>query len=183
MNAPSNPGGFLPIRVVVMGVSGCGKSGIGRRLAARLDIPYLEGDDYHPPENISRMAEGIALNDDDRRAWLLSLQARIRTAADREQSLVLTCSSLKRRYRDLLRGGDPNLIFVHLHGDRELIASRMQRRSGHFMPLTLLDSQFRDLEPLERDEPGLQLDVKHTPDELIDQIVQQFSAIGIATRD
>jgi gluconokinase len=106
----------------------------------------------------------------------LLLQARIRDAAVAGRGLVLSCSALKRRYRDLLRDGDPDLVFVHLHGDRELIASRMRARPGHFMPVKLLDSQFADLELLGADERGVQLNIKDAPDALVEQAVRYFSS-------
>jgi gluconokinase len=158
-----------------MGVSGCGKSEIGQRLASRLQVRYAEGDADHPATNIAKMAAGIPLSDADRQEWLLVLQARIRSAKEQGESLVLSCSALKRRYRDLLREGDPELVFVHLEGDRELIAARMGARPGHFMPLTLLDSQFRDLEPLQQDERGLRLNIDEAPDVLVDRVLQAFS--------
>ncbi len=159
-------------RWVVMGVSGCGKSEMGRRLADALGIAYAEGDDDHPPENVAKMAAGTPLTDIDRRDWLLLLQSRIAAAAARNEGLVLSCSSLKRRYRDLLRAGDPALVFVHLHGDRALIAQRMHQRPGHFMPPALLESQLRDLEPLQADEAGIVLDIADTPEQLIEQLMQ-----------
>ncbi len=164
-------------RYVVMGISGSGKSEIGRRLASRLGIAYEEGDDFHSPESIAKMAAGIPLNDSDRQEWLLALQSIIRRAFERNEELVLTCSALKRRYRDLLRAGDPALIFIHLHGDRDLIAGRMKQRSGHFMPAVLLESQLRDLEPLAQDERAIRVDVAATPDEIVQQIVAQISAV------
>ena len=164
-------------RYVVMGVSGCGKSEIGRRLAKRLDVAYLEGDEHHSPESIAKMAAGTPLDDHDRHQWLLTLQSLIRQAAQRNTGLVLTCSALKRRYRDLLRIGDPALVFIHLHGDPALIASRMKQRTGHFMPETLLESQLRDLEPLAADERAVQVDVAPTPDVIVGQIVQQIATL------
>jgi gluconokinase len=177
-NQKSSPGRDvrLPQRWVVMGVSGCGKSEIGRRLAAHLGVAHIEGDADHPPANIAKMAAGIPLDDADRQGWLLQLQARIRAAAEAGAGLVLSCSALKRRYRDLLRGGDPNLYFVHLDGSRELIAARMQARSNHFMPVTLLDSQFRDLEPLQPDERGIRLDIADPPQALVKQVLKQFQS-------
>ena len=170
----------LPPRWIVMGVSGCGKSEIGSRLARRLGVAYVEGDDDHPPLNIEKMAAGIPLDDSDRQTWLLILQARIAGARQRGLGLVLSCSSLKRRYRDLLRGGDPDLLFVHLVGERDLIKSRMQARPNHFMPPTLLDSQFRDLEPPQEDERAIRLDIRKEPEQLVDEILQQTPA---ASRD
>lgn len=167
---------LAPTRWVVMGVSGCGKSEIGRRLAARLAVPYAEGDDYHSPASVAKMAAGIALTDADRHDWLLTLQARIQAAATAGLSLVLSCSSLKRRYRDLFRAADPAIVFVHLDGQRALIAARMQARANHYMPMSLLDSQFAALEPLEPDECGIRLDIHDTPAQLVDAVVQRFGA-------
>jgi gluconokinase len=178
MEQPVKKASNLPQRWVVMGVSGCGKSEVGSRLAARLGVDHFEGDSDHPPANIAKMVAGVPLDDSDRQGWLLLLQARIRDAAAAGRGLVLSCSALKRRYRDLLREGDPDLVFVHLHGDRELIASRMRARPGHFMPVKLLDSQFADLELLGADERGLQLDIKDAPDALVEQAVQYFSSRG-----
>lgn len=165
-----------PARWVVMGVSGCGKSEIGRRLAARLAVDYAEGDDYHSAANVAKMAAGIALTDTDRHDWLLTLQAKIAAATSAGTGLVLSCSSLKRRYRDLFRAADPAIVFVHLDGPRELIAARMQARANHYMPMSLLDSQFAALEPLQPDERGMRLDIHETPTQLIEAVVQRFAA-------
>lgn len=154
-----------------MGVSGCGKSEIGQRLAAALAVPFVEGDAFHSPANVAKMSAGTALTDADRSEWLLNLQAEIRAARDNGTGLVLSCSALKRRYRDVLRAGDPGLRFAHLSGERELIASRMQARVGHYMPLSLLDSQLNALEPLQPDEAGIQLDIREEPSRLIEQIL------------
>jgi gluconokinase len=158
-------------RWVVMGVSGCGKSAIGTALAAALNIPFVEGDAFHPAANVAKMSAGIPLDDEDRAAWLLLLQAQIAAAKQAGTGLVVSCSALKRRYRDLLRAGDPALYFVHLDGERELIASRLRNRAGHFMPPALLESQLRDLEPLQADEAGLRLDVADTPAQLLAQLL------------
>ena len=161
-----------PRRWVVMGVSGCGKSDVGRLLASHLSVAYVEGDDDHPAANVTKMAAGHPLGDADRQGWLLVLQARIRAAQERGEALVLSCSALKRRYRDLLRAGDPALVFVHLAGEPELILARMQARGGHFMPPALLASQLQDLEPLQNDESGIRLDIRRTPGELIFDAMQ-----------
>jgi gluconokinase len=163
-----------PTRWVVMGVCGCGKSSIGRLLAARLAIPYAEGDDYHTPANVAKMAAGTALTDADRQEWLATLQAKIGAAAAAGDSLVLSCSSLKRRYRDLFRAADPTLVFIHLDGPRALIAARMQQRPNHYMPMSLLDSQFAALEPLAQDEAGLRLDIDASPEHLVDAVTRRF---------
>jgi gluconokinase len=159
-------------RWVVMGVSGCGKSEVGRHLASHLGAAYVEGDDDHPAANVAKMAAGHPLDDGDRQGWLLVLQERIRAAQQRGEALVLSCSALKRRYRDLLRAGDPALVFVHLAGAPALIAARMQARSGHFMPPALLQSQLQDLEPLQGDETGMRLDIRRTPEQLIVDVMQ-----------
>lgn len=159
-----------PTRWVVMGVCGCGKSEIGSRLAAAIGAPFLEGDAFHSPANVAKMSAGIPLTDADRAAWLLKLMAEIRDAREQGHSLVLSCSALKRRYRDLLREGDPELRFAHLGGDRELIAGRMLARINHYMPLSLLDSQLSVLEPLQSDEAGITLDISKEPAQLISEI-------------
>jgi gluconokinase len=147
-------------RWVVMGVSGCGKSEVGKRLASALGVRFLEGDAYHSASNVAKMAAGIPLDDADRADWLRTLQAEIAEARKRGEGLVLACSALKRRYRDLLRAADPGLRFAHLTGPRELIAERMGARTAHYMPASLLDSQLRDLEPLQADEEGVLLDLR-----------------------
>jgi len=162
------------IRWVIMGVSGVGKSEIGGRLGLQLGIAFVEGDEYHPPANVIKMAAGTPLDDADRQGWLQLLQNRIADAKEHDESLVLSCSSLKRRYRDFLRQGDSGLIFVHLTGSRDLVASRMQARTNHFMPLNLLDSQFRDLEPLQADERGISVDIGKTPDEIVNEALAKF---------
>ncbi|GAB3463724.1 gluconokinase [Massilia terrae] len=153
-----------------MGVCGCGKSEVGRELAAALGVRFLEGDAYHSTANVAKMAAGIALTDADRADWLQRLQEEIASARAAGVGLVLACSALKRRYRDLLRAGDPGLRFAHLSGPRELIAERMQARTAHYMPLSLLDSQLRDLEPLDETEAGVLLDISNSPAVLADQI-------------
>jgi gluconokinase len=157
-----------------MGVSGCGKSEIGARLAAALGVPFLEGDTFHPQANVAKMSAGMPLDDDDRAGWLLTLQGKIQAAKQRGEGLVLSCSSLKRRYRDLLRQADPQLRFAHLDGERAVIEGRMRARSGHYMPTSLLDSQLRDLEPLQADEDGLRLDLTLSPDQLVSLILQHL---------
>lgn len=161
-------------RWVVMGVSGCGKSEIGARLAAALGVPFLEGDTFHPQANVAKMSAGMPLDDDDRAGWLLTLQGKIQAAKQRGEGLVLSCSSLKRRYRDLLRQADTQLRFAHLDGGRAVIEGRMRARSGHYMPTSLLDSQLRDLEPLQADEDGLRLDLTLSPDQLVSLILQHL---------
>ena len=153
---------------VVMGVSGCGKSKIGSMLAAALDIPFIEGDAFHSEANVAKMSAGSALTDDDRRDWLSILRDKL---AAREGGVVLSCSSLKRAYRDLLRGAGGDVRFVHLAGERSLLEQRVSNRPGHYMPASLLDSQLRTLEPLQPDEAGITLDISDTPEQLVAQIL------------
>lgn len=153
---------------VVMGVSGCGKSEIGTRLAQALQARFIEGDRFHPPENLAKMAAGVPLVDVDRWGWLHALRSEIVRVQEAGELPVLACSALKRAYRDVLRGEDGGTCFIHLHGDHELIAQRMAARCGHFMPPTLLDSQLRDLEPLQADECGLTLDLREPPARLVE---------------
>jgi carbohydrate kinase (thermoresistant glucokinase family) len=147
-------------RVVVMGVSGCGKSTAGSLLAARLGVPFLDADTLHPAANIAKMAAGAPLTDDDRGPWLAAVAAELAAAP---AGVVVACSALRRRYRDVLRAGAPGTAFLHLAGTRALLADRMAARPGHFMPVSLLDTQLATLEPLEPDEPGLVADVADAP--------------------
>ncbi|MFD0040732.1 gluconokinase [Streptomyces anulatus] len=153
-----------PHVIVVMGVAGTGKTTIGPLLAAALGVPYAEGDDFHPPANIAKMSAGTPLDDDDRWPWLDA----IGTWAHGRAGLggVVSSSALKRVYRDRLRDGAPDALFLHLTGDRALIEERMADRKGHFMPTALLDSQFATLQPLQADEAGVSVDVSGTPEEI-----------------
>jgi gluconokinase len=161
-----------PTRWVVMGVCGCGKSSVGGRLAEAIGARFLEGDAFHSATNVAKMSAGTPLNDTDRAEWLLKLMAEIRNARELGENLVLSCSALKRRYRNLLREGDPDLRFAHLSGDRELIATRMLARINHYMPLSLLDSQLAVLEPLQTDEAGITLDITKEPAQLLGDILK-----------
>jgi len=152
--------------VVVMGVCGCGKTSVGRALASLLGWPFLEGDEFHPPENIAKMAAGIPLRDEDRLPWLDTIAERIAEERAKGQPVVVSCSALKRRYRDRLRAGAPRVLFLHLAGDRDLILGRMSQRTGHYMPTSLLDSQFADLEPLQADELAVICDIGPEPEEI-----------------
>lgn len=142
------------LHVVVMGVSGTGKSTVARALSTDLGLVMTDGDDHHPPANIAKMASGTPLDDADRAPWLATLARWTEERHAADEPTVLTCSALRRRYRDVLRGAVPEqTIFVHLTGSAEVLADRMAHRS-HFMPPALLDSQLRTLEPLEEDEVG-----------------------------
>lgn len=142
-----------------MGVSGCGKSTVGKALARRLGVHYVEGDDLHPPQNIQRMAAGIALTDADRHEWLQTVADQLANATAESRGVVVSCSALKRRYRDQLRAGAPDVRFVYLYGTRELLAQRVAARNHPYMPASLLDSQLATLEPPGADEHAIPLDV------------------------
>jgi gluconokinase len=158
-------------RIVVMGVSGSGKSLLGARLAQALGVEFLEGDELHPRRNIERMAAGIALTDADRAAWLAKIAARLRAAHAARRGLVVACSALKRAYRDRLRAAAPELRFVFLHGDVELVAARQAARQGHFMPPSLVASQFATLETPSRDERVIALEITAPPAILADAAI------------
>jgi len=155
-----------------MGVSACGKSTVGRLLAQARGATYLDGDDFHPPENVARMAAGQALTDADRQGWLIALSARLAQASAAGEGVVLSCSALKRRYRDVLRQGAPELMLVFLQGSRELLATRIAARTDHYMPSSLLDSQLATLEAPRADESALAFDVVLTPQQIVDGILQ-----------
>ncbi|AEV82845.1 gluconate kinase [Actinoplanes sp. SE50] len=161
------------VPIVVMGVAGCGKSTVGAALAARLGVPYGEADDFHPAANVAKMHSGLALTDADRAPWLAAIAARIATAG--EQGLVVSCSALKRAYRDVLRGPDPRTFFVHLVLTPEVATARVSARAGHFMPSTLVASQFATLEPLAPDENGLGVDATLPLDKIINRVLGRLA--------
>ncbi len=160
---------------VVMGITGSGKSTVGATLAHTLGVDFVEGDDYHPPENVRRMASGIPLTDNDRADWLRALATRIREAKDAGTGLVLTCSALKRSYRDVLRAGAPELRFVFLEGSRAVIAERLAERREHFMPASQPDSQLATLEAPSFDEHALVCDIRESPQKIVDDLVARAS--------
>ncbi|GGU08956.1 gluconokinase [Streptomyces coeruleorubidus] len=149
--------------VVVMGVSGSGKTTVGRSLAQRLGVPYAEGDDFHPASNVAKMRAGHPLDDEDRRPWLDEIARWLTGHAD--SGGVVACSALKRRYRDRLSSAAPHVFFLHLDGSPELIAARITARRGHFMPPELLRTQFADLEPMGEDEAGAAIPIDGTPEQ------------------
>ncbi len=153
--------------IVVMGVCGCGKSTVGQQLAAARGVEFAEGDLFHPPENVARMGAGIPLTDADRQDWLATLANRLAAARQAGRGLVLSCSALKRSYRDVLRRGAPDLLFVHLTGSRELLSVRMNSRPGHYMPASLLDSQLAILEPPGADENARSFDVAQATESIV----------------
>jgi len=165
-----------PLAVVVMGVCGCGKSTVGERLARELGALFIEGDAFHPPANVARMAAGIALTDADRQGWLEALAAQLADARRAGRSVVLACSALKRRYRDVLRLGAPDLRVVHLAGDRAMLAARLAARQGHYMPASLLDSQLATLETPDPDERAVTLDAGAPTDTLVQSALTQLQA-------
>ncbi|MEU3946919.1 gluconokinase [Streptomyces sp. NPDC029526] len=165
----------IPSVVVVMGVSGTGKTTVGTLLADRLGVPYAEADDFHPQANIEKMSAGTPLTDDDRWPWLDAIGDWARGRAGRGG--VVSCSALKRAYRDRLREAAPGLVFLHLTGDRALVADRLAQRKGHFMPTGLLDSQFATLQPLEPDEAGIAVDVTPDPTEITERALAALTEL------
>ena len=148
-----------------MGVSGCGKSLVGAALAQAMGAAFAEGDSYHPAANIARMSSGLALRDEDRWGWLDAIADEIAEADRNGRALVVTCSALKRSYRDRLRLASPHMRFVYLDVGRDVAASRVAGRKGHFMPASLIDSQFAALEPANA------LDATRDPDELVAEVI------------
>jgi len=170
----------LPLmQIVVMGVAGSGKSTLAVLLAERLGCEMAEADAFHSKANIAKMAAGIPLTDEDRAPWLRDLEAWIAERERAAKAAVVTCSALKRIYRDVLRAASPRLVFLHLTGPREVIAQRMQQRPDHFMPVSLLDSQLSALEPLEPDERGIVLEVCRPPVELVDTALDALSRLAL----
>jgi gluconokinase len=159
--------------IVLMGVSGSGKTTVGQRLARALGAEFAEGDSYHPPANVEKMRRGIPLDDADREPWLERLRAEIGGWLEAGRKVVLACSALKQRYRDVLKAGRPGVRFVYLCGSEDLIRDRLKRRRGHYMPASLLASQFAALE-----EPGdaITVDIGRPPDEIVTSIL---SGLGV----
>jgi gluconokinase len=151
--------------IVVMGVSGSGKSTVGAALAQRLGVPFADADDFHPAANIAKMTAGEPLDDDDRYPWLEAIGRWLAEHCD--GGGVMSCSALKRKYRDQLRRHCSQVEFVHLSGAPEVIAKRQASRPGHFMPASMMASQFATLEPLAPDEHGFTLDVNHDIDSIV----------------
>ncbi|GAB2644506.1 gluconokinase [Gordonia jinhuaensis] len=149
--------------VVVMGVSGCGKSTVATELAHALDAPTADADALHPAANIAKMSSGHPLDDADRAGWLIRVGDWLAT----HPGGVIACSALRRRYRDVIRSRCPTVVFVYLQGSREVITARQAARTGHFMPTSLMNSQFDTLEPLAPDEPGITVDVDASIDDVV----------------
>jgi carbohydrate kinase (thermoresistant glucokinase family) len=152
--------------IVVMGVSGSGKTTVARLLAERLGWAFAEADEFHSPANVAKMRAGIPLTDDDRAPWLAAIADRIDSARDLNEPIVVTCSALKRRYRDIIAGSRPDVALVYLKGDYDTIEKRMATRPHHYMPVSLLKSQFEALEEPGADEHAIVLDIRRSPEEL-----------------
>lgn len=171
--AASRPRSEATRRIVLMGVAGCGKSAVGAALAARLGATYLDGDDLHPAANIEKMSRGDPLTDADRWPWLTLVGQRLAAPGG---ILIIGCSALKRRYREhIVREADGPVTFVHLAGSKALITARMSARAGHFMPTSLIDSQFAALEPPAGYENAVTVDIDDTLEGIVHQIVAKLA--------
>ncbi len=164
------------VTIVVMGVTGVGKSAVMRSLAAELDWPTAEGDDFHPRANIERMRAGLPLRDEDRWPWLAAIAGWIDTQEAAGISAIVTCSALRRVYRDRLRFGHPSVWFAHLVASRGELEARLATRADHFMPSMLLQSQLDTLEPLAADEPGGTFDATPSPAAIAARIIETLRA-------
>jgi gluconokinase len=156
-------------RAVIMGVSGCGKTYVGTALAGAVGASFLEGDEFHPPENIALMSGGRPLDDAHRAGWLDAIGVRVAETAQAGHGVIASCSALKRVYRDRLRRLNPGLVFLYLAIDKETARRRVAGRKGHFMPASLVDSQFATLEPLAADEAGITLDGALPREQLVER--------------
>jgi len=162
------------MQLVVMGVSGSGKSTVAALLARRTGCALADGDDFHPASSIARMAAGHPLDDTLRAPWLAVIASWLAERAAHGECAVVSCSALTRAYRDVLRSAGPDVRMVHLAGPQELVAQRLATRRGHFMPPELLDSQYAALEPLGADEPGITVDLADTPEQIADKVLRAF---------
>lgn len=170
--------GPKPLVLVLMGVSGCGKTTVGAILASRLGWPFEDGDALQPQSNVEKMKAGHPLTDVDRWPWLEMVAKWIEQRLDRGENGLIACSALKRSYRDILNRRGSGVMFVFLAGSKEMIASRLVARHGHFMPPSMLDSQFADLEEPSSDEPAVRVDVGPTPDKIAESIMQKLGLNG-----
>jgi gluconokinase len=157
--------------IVVMGVSGSGKSTVADGLVDRLGWEFAEGDEFHPPENVDKMRRGIPLDDEDRGPWLRRLANWIGERERSGGSVVVTCSALKRSYRDVLCDGHPSVWFAHVTADAAVLRERLEHRTGHYMPASLLESQLAILEPLQDDEPGAAISGAGAPEDVVEQLL------------
>jgi len=165
-----------PVVLVLMGVSGCGKTTVAQILAERLHWPFEEGDSLHPAANVAKMAAGHPLTDEDRAPWLARVADWVDARLDARESGVITCSALRRSYRELIARRGEGVEFVYLHGSRELIAARLATRRGHYMPASLLDSQFATLEEPAADEPAIRVEIGEPADAIATDVLD---ALGI----
>lgn len=169
--------------IIIMGVSGCGKSSVGAELARKLGAKFIDGDDLHPKANIQKMAGGHPLNDDDRAPWLERLNDAAYSLRHKNEVGFIVCSALKRRYRDRLREGNPETIFLYMKGSFDVILARLQARAGHYMPTTLLQSQFDALEEPGADEPDVVcIDIDGSFDEVVERGLAALDNAGIRPR-
>jgi gluconokinase len=169
---------IAPCALVVMGVSGSGKSTIADRLAARLGWRYEDGDKYHPPANVAKMSAGQPLTDEDRWPWLQAIANEIDRTCKASQRAVIACSALKHAYRDILVHGRDDVRIVFLNGTQDLIADRLAARKGHFMPPGLLTSQFRTLEPPQPGEQLIAVSIDATVEAIVDDIIRQLNLVS-----
>ncbi|MGI8433347.1 MAG: gluconokinase [Nocardioidaceae bacterium] len=165
--------GRAPLRLVVMGVSGSGKSTVGEVLAKRLSLPYADADDFHSPANVAKMQAGQSLTDEDRQPWLEAIGHWLEFHAP--AGAIVTCSALKRSHRDVLRRFAPDLRLLFLSGDRKLLTERMGSRQGHFMPSSLLQSQLDALEPPDEDEVAVEIEVDRAPEDIAETFVNSLA--------
>jgi gluconokinase/shikimate kinase len=166
-----------PVVLVLMGVSGCGKTTVAAILSGRLGWPFEEGDQLHPQSNIDKMRAGHPLTDEDRAPWLEKIANWVEECLDAGQNGLITCSALKRSYRDIINRRGHGVEFVYLAGSKELISHRLAARHGHFMPATLLDSQFEALQEPTPDEPAVRIDIGPPAATLADTIIQTLESI------
>ncbi|WP_306302890.1 gluconokinase [Aureimonas sp. AU40] len=167
----------LPVCLVVMGPSGTGKTTTAKLLSQRLGWKFAEADEFHPKSNIAKMSAGIALDDEDRAPWLASIRDWISDEAGMGESTVITCSALKRRYRDVLRGAEARVRFVELSAPQGVIGDRLAQRKGHYMPPSLFTSQYADFEPLSEDEDGVRVSVEQTPEGVVTDALRQLDLL------
>jgi len=170
----------VPVFVVVMGVSGSGKTTLGEGIAARLHWPFQEGDDLHPQANVEKMAHGRPLTEADRAPWLEAIGRWLDERARAGENAVLTCSALRRTYRDRIRAGRPGVRFLHVVTSPETLERRLEHRHGHYMPASLLPSQLQTLEPLGDDEPGVTVSGEAPPDQVL---AAALRALGLGDGD
>jgi gluconokinase len=161
----------IPPICVVMGVAGAGKTSVGQLLARRLNVEFIEGDAFHPPENIAKMENGIPLTDSDRYPWLLALRNKMDTIRQQGNGAVVACSALKAKYRDILCRGGTTITWIFLDGQRSLLQQRLQQRQGHFMTAQMLDSQFA---ALEKPQTAIVEDVQKAIEDIVESILQKL---------